>query len=290
MTTIQCASCWTGFELSRGRGRPRTRCLNCSPPQGIRACSQCGAETRRRLCDDCTSECIDWIAANPRPKSAVPRQIAVCTICQKGFLPSRSTQRTCAAKSCKSKACRQTRRNKLITCQECWREKFVIIGGGHGIGRFCGRACAYEHRSRISRERAALERMGERARAESQAMARIERERQSVQKREAIRSERLARRHEVVCKGCKSTFILIGPMRRRVYCSENCCASTERAIATRRNYRKRYKRAGRDLLTNEYIVGLLTKHTPMPADSIPDALIEAKRAHIKLKRFIKETE
>ncbi len=69
------------------------------------------------------------------------------------------------------------------------------------------------------------------------------------------------------------------------------------AKRTRKKYRKNHRNAdikasqkNRDALGDCYVKTLLTKRGCLSFRDIPQGLIEAKRSHLKVKRFIKEQE
>ena len=303
---LTCIRCSEAFATLSGRRGPVPKYCGTGCRRSVQRSNEKARHHARLLERDQRAACIDCGRIFFRPAVNIGRRRIRCTFCSPPAfervpgVPRRRHSIKCEechtqfesiqrwAKFC-SKRCadRNRRRTRLATvsCANCFRTVSRFINH-EDIGKFCGRGCAYAHKTRVCNEIRALQRIGEAQRNERKEKAR----QAKLARQEAMKLAREEQRRaslQTTCHTCGLNFTKEGA-HRGPFCSTSCHRKAPHVQAARRKARVRVNRRDREALGNRYVAKLLSKHIGLPASAVPIDFIEAKRTQLKLQRFIKE--
>ena len=227
-STRECVHCGTPFQIKIAPGRKRRHCSpECKAFEGVsKTCEWCGSAIQ-------------------------------------GLTPRLARMRRTCSRSCashlKAKEAGRQHRIKNIFCAGCHKQVVRTVKTSRDSGRYCSRACAFAVKSRVSAERAALRRIGDRRRASARALY------ETLVAPEIDALRRIARRatdpaKNIICKHCGSEarrkrpffrFCSLGCQRqsrlerRQAYKQSEAHKSYRRAAKSRRRARMRGAKAER---------------------------------------------
>lgn len=206
-STRECVRCGIPFPIKRVPGRPPSYCAPCR--EAIKP-----VRTRKngaRVAKPC-----QWCGKEMLLKPGMVGKRKACSV-------------TCA-NHIRSRAAGYEYRLKTFVCEGCHQQVERTVRTSRDSGRYCSRACAFAVGSRVSAERAALRRIGDRRRASARALY------ESLVASEVRALRRIARRaadptKNIICKHCGSEARRKLPRFR--FCSLGC----------QRQYRQEYRQA-----------------------------------------------
>jgi len=220
--------CRTAYNTHKARSAVK-------PPCAVQGCDS--RASGRGLC----SKHYRWFMTHgstekpPRKARKLKRVTKPCGWCGKEMLlkPGMVDKRKACSVTCanhiRSRAAGYEYRLKTIVCEGCHQQVERTVRTYRDSGRYCSRACAFAVKSRVSAERAALRRIGDRRRASARALYEtlVAPEAEALRR---IRQNIKARLNE--CIVCGDRHVKRRPYMTR--CSTECEQAYEDAKAQRR--------------------------------------------------------